>query len=145
MAKVPWTSGNATGSYQIKGPATEFWQSAEGSLHFDIRDVSLPGMVLVEDAERLNFESVAGLARLHVGKIEISETQLDSSAGKFEVTGTASLARDLDLKLSRRDAGASGSGYSIAGTLDDPRVTPLAAPQTEAQLKAERAKDSSVK
>jgi hypothetical protein len=45
------------------------------------------------------------------------------------MTGTASLGRALDLKLTR-----AGAGYSITGTLAEPRVE-MSTAETQAQLK----------
>jgi AsmA family/AsmA-like C-terminal region len=140
--KGAWSAGTGAGSYQIKTSNTpgDFWQSAEGTLRFDIRDASVPGIVLIEDAGPLKVASFAGLANLHTGTFEINNAQLDSSSGKFGVAGTASFTREIDLRLTRRIGSASLSGYTIAGNLDDPNVTPTPAPQTQAQLKSESPK-----
>ena len=140
--KSPWFSSTGTASYQIEasGLPPEFWQSAEASLRFDIRDAHLSGIAMVEDAGPLKVASFAGLAHIHAGKIEINDALLDSSAGKFDVAGTASFAREIDLKLTRKAGGVASNGYIIAGSLDDLRVTPSTAPQTQAQLKPETSK-----
>jgi hypothetical protein len=134
--------GTAAGSYQIKASAMpgEFWQSAEGSTRFDIRDASLPGIALGENAGPLKIEDFAGVAQLHGGKIEVRDAALESSTGKFEVTGTTSFTRELDFKLTAKDADAASSGFVIAGTLEDPRVTSATAPLTQAQLKTQATK-----
>jgi hypothetical protein len=142
--KGPWSTGTGDGSYQVKGMAApgDFWQSAEGGLRFDIRDASLPSMALSEDAEPLRLSTLTGVARVHAGRIEIRQAALDSSTGKFEVTGSASLSRELDFKLTRKNSIPDSSGFAIAGTLDNPLITPsVAAPkQDEDQLKAQAAK-----
>jgi hypothetical protein len=52
------------------------------------------------------------------------------------VSGTASLSRELDLKLaSKPDATGSARTYAIDGTVAEPRVTQIASPETQAQLK----------
>jgi hypothetical protein len=54
------------------------------------------------------------------------------------LSGTASLNRDLDLKLARLPLGTA-AGYTITGTLAEPRVAPLPGAE-QARLKAEAAK-----
>jgi AsmA family/AsmA-like C-terminal region len=142
QSKSVWSGGTGDGTYQMKASAVpaEFWQSADGSLRFDVHGTSMPGVALVEDAGPLKVTSFTGSARLHAGKMEISEALLASSAGKFNVSGTASLARELDLKLTRRSGSSKSGGFTIAGTLDDPHVSAAAAPETQAQLKPEPSK-----
>lgn len=138
--KVPGIAGIANATYQVKGTCgTDFWHSAEGILEFDIRDGSLAHISLAEDEGPLKIATLSGQARLRDGKIELKDARLDSSAGKFHVSGTASLQRELDFKLSRLPSGAATSGYTITGTLAEPRVVPL--PGTEqVTLKTEPAK-----
>jgi autotransporter translocation and assembly factor TamB len=128
--------GSANASYEVKGSCpAEFWKSAEGTLQFVIRDGSLPHVALADDAEPFMFSHFAGQARLHAGKIEIKDAKLDSADGKFQLSGTASLKGELDLRLARTSNGATGPGYTISGTLAEPRVSRLAGPETQARLK----------
>ena len=57
----------------------------------------------------------------------------------YEISGSASLGRVLDLKLTRstdvRLARAGALVYSITGTVAEPRVALTSAPETQAQLK----------
>ena len=71
------------------------------------------------------------------GQIEWEKDKLFASGGTYEIGGTASLGRALDLKLIRSsDAKASGSQiYSITGTVAEPRVTLIPTADTQAQLK----------
>ena len=132
--KDAWIAGTANGNYEVKGPClAEFWQSAEGTVRFEIKDGSLPHISLSEDAEPLKVTRLTGQAKLYAGKLEMKDAKLDSPGGKFLVSGTASLKRDLDLKLSKPANGAAAVGYTITGTLSEPRVVP--GPETQAQLK----------
>jgi uncharacterized protein involved in outer membrane biogenesis len=127
----PWISGTAGGNYQITESSMDgaaFWQAAEGTLQFDVRDGALPHIALARD-EELRVMSWNGHARLHAGKIEIEQGKLVSPVGAYEMTGTASLGRALDLKLTR-----AGAGYSITGTLAEPRVE-MSTAETQARLK----------
>jgi len=138
--KDPWISGTANGTYEASGScAAGFWPSAEGTLQFDIRNGTLPHISLVEDEGPLQISRLSGQARLHGGgKIEVKDANLDSAGGRFQVSGTASLKRDLDLKLARLPLGTA-QGYTITGTLAEPRVAPLPGAE-QARLKPEAAK-----
>jgi AsmA family/AsmA-like C-terminal region len=125
-------AGSAGASYEVKGPCPgEFWKSAEGALQFDTRDGTLPHVALADDAEPLKFSRFAGQTRLHAGKIEVKDARLDATGGTFQVSGTASLKGELDLKLAR---GAAVPGFTIGGTLAEPRVVRVGA-ETQARLK----------
>ena len=134
-------SGTANASYEVKGycPA-EFWTSADGMLRFDMEDGTLPHISLGEDMGDLRFMRFAGEARLQAGTIEMKDAKLSSPAGKFELSGTSSLKGELDLKLARTSNGASVPGYTITGTLAEPRVIESSSPDTQARLKGEPAK-----
>jgi uncharacterized protein involved in outer membrane biogenesis len=134
-----WIAGTAGGSYQITASGTissDFWKSAEGILQFDVRDGMLPHLLLVSDGDALEIERLQGRAHLQDSKIEIKEGKLDSPAGRFQVSGTASLTQELDLKLaSKPDATGGARTYAVGGTVAEPRVTQVASPETQAQLK----------
>jgi uncharacterized protein involved in outer membrane biogenesis len=138
--KDGWIAGTANTSYEIKGPCpaefwTSFWTSAEGTLQFDMWDGALPHLSLADDAEHLRVTRFAGQARLRAGKIEMKDAKLDSPDGKFRLSGTASLKGELDFKLARTPNAALVSGYTITGTVTDPRVIRLSSPETQAKLK----------
>jgi hypothetical protein len=140
--KDEWITGTADGSYQVTASgltADGFWQSAKGTMHFDMRDGTLPHISLGEDAEPLKVEHFEGSALLRDAKLELEDGQMESSEGQFRVSGTASLGRELDLKLARSAAMSATSsavpGYTITGTVTEPRVTALSNLETRAQLK----------
>ncbi len=138
-AQEPWISGTANGSYEVFGSCTAgFWTSAEGTLQFDLRNGTLPHISLVEDEGSLQIARLSGQARLHGGEVELKDAKLDSASGRFQLSGTASLKRDLDLKLARLPLGTA-AGYTITGTLAEPRVAPLPGAE-QARLKPEAAK-----
>jgi hypothetical protein len=81
--------------------------------------------VFLEDsAERVKIRKFVAQARLHDGTVEVSDGQLDSQQGKYEVSGTATLKREIDFRLTRVPAGSGASVYSVTGTLDRPHVAP---------------------
>ncbi len=134
--KDGWIAGIANVGYEVKGPCpAEFWTSAEGTLQFDMRAGTLPHVSLGEDAEPFKITRFVGQARLHAGKIEMKDAKLDSPEGKFQLSGTASLKRELDFKLTKTPSAVAAPGYTITGTLADPRVIRSVGPETQAKLK----------
>jgi uncharacterized protein involved in outer membrane biogenesis len=131
-----WIAGAANARYEVKGSCQpEFWKSADGTLQFDVRDGMLTHILLGDRVELIKVKHFAGLARLQSGEFELQGAELDSQEDKFQVSGTASLGRQLDLKLSRTKNGAAAVGYTITGTLAEPRVVPSAGHETQARLK----------
>lgn len=127
-------AGAADGSYDVKGPCPEeFWKSAEGTLQFAMKDGTLPRFALGDDAEPFEVRRFSGQARLRDGAIEMKDARLDSAGATFQVSGMASLKGELDLKLARA-AGTAAVGYTIGGTLAEPRVVRVGA-ETQARLK----------
>jgi hypothetical protein len=136
----PWISGIAGGNYQIAASGVDsatFWQSAAGSLQFEMRDGILSHISLSSGEGPLHVMHWQGRARLHSGKFEIEPGKLVAPAGAYEIGGTASLGRVLDFKLARgaevKRAGALV--YSITGTVADPLVTVTPAQEAQARLK----------
>ena len=139
--KDGWISGTANASYELKGSCpADFWESAEGTLQFNVWDGSLPHISLADDAGSLKVIRMSGDARVQGGKLEMKDARLDSVEGKFLVNGTASLKRELDLKLTRASGSGATAGYTITGTVAEPRVIRTGGPVTQARLKTEPAK-----
>jgi hypothetical protein len=135
LMKDDWVEGTAGTSYEIRGPCSaDFWQTAEGTLEVNVTDGGLPHVLFRENAETLKISRFTAQAQLHAGTIEVSEGELDSPEGTYEVSGTATLTREIDFKMARVPAGSGVSSYAITGTLAEPRVAPI--PGTEqARLK----------
>jgi hypothetical protein len=124
LMKDEWVEGSAGASYEIRGPCSaDFWQTSEGTLQVTVADGSLPHVLFRESAEMLKIRKFSAQAQLHAGTIEVSEGELDSPEGTYEVSGTATLTREIDFKLARVPAGSGVSSYTITGTLAEPRVT----------------------
>jgi hypothetical protein len=129
-------AGTASLTYELKGSCgADFWPSAEGVLRFSANDAVLPGLSLAEDATPLRITQLTGHAKMDDGRLVITDSTVDSDSGKFQLSGTASLSGDLELKLVR-PANAPGAGFSITGTLAEPRVKPVPAVE-QARLKTE--------
>ena len=123
-------------SYDVKGHCgADFWSSVEGTLQFEVTSGSLPNIALEDGAEPLNVTDLAGQARLHNGTIQIKDAKVNCFDGNFQLNGTSSLKGELDLRLARVPGGSVGPGYTISGTLFEPKVSRMAASETEARLK----------
>lgn len=135
LMKDDWVEGIAGASYEIRGLCSaDFWQTSEGKLQVNVTDGSLPHVLFRENAETLKISKFTAQAQLHAGTIEVSEGELDSPEGTYEVRGTATLKREIDFKMARVPAGSGVSSYTITGTLAEPRVAAI--PGTEqARLK----------
>jgi AsmA-like C-terminal region len=137
-----WISGTVGGTYQFKASGADsvsFWQSVEGGIRFDLRSATLPHISLGSEGIPLRVTRWQGQARLRDGKVEIEQGTLWSPGGAYEVSGTTSLKRELDFKLTAEsDSKSTGAGspvYSVTGTVAEPHVTVSPAPETQAKLK----------
>ena len=135
-----WIAGTASGSYQLKASgsdSTSFWKWAEGAVEFDVWDGELSHIVLNADDLPLRIGGWRGHAQLRDGKIEIAEGKLISPSGLYDISGTASLGRELDFKIKQGSESTMHAStlYSVTGTLAEPRVVRTAPPQTQARLK----------
>jgi hypothetical protein len=137
-----WIAGTADGKYQMKASGsttTDFWQSADAIIQFELRDGSLPHISLTTDSSPLQVDRFAGRSHLHDGEIEINDAELDSQDGTFQVNGTASFKRELNFQLKPVAAGNSAApgarAYVVTGTLAQPQTVLVNTPETQAQLK----------
>jgi hypothetical protein len=129
-----WITGLATATYRVKASgldATELFASAVSTLKLEARDGLLSHIALADGTGPLQMRHLATQLSLHDGKFEIQEGKLETSAGIFQVSGTASLTRVLNLKLTREGA----PGFNVTGTLMEPHVSPIVSPETQAELK----------
>jgi AsmA family len=129
-----WITGSATATYRAKTSgldAPELFASAISTLNIDARNGLLRHVALAEGTGPLQMRRLTAHLSLQDGKFEIQEGKLETVTGAYEVSGTASLTRILNLKLTREGA----PGFNITGTLLEPRVTPILTPETRAALK----------
>jgi len=129
-----WITGSATASYHVTASglgAAEMFASATGTLQVEARDGQLTHIALAEGTGPLQMRRLAARLVLREGRFEIERGTLECPAGTYQVSGTASLNRILNLKLTREGA----PGFNITGTLTDPRVSIVARPETQAALK----------
>ena len=134
-----WIAGTANASYKVTATCpADFWKSAEGRLRVSMKDGAFPHVLLGNDAQPLRVSRLDGQAELHSGTIEIKDAKLDSPEGRYQLSGTASLAREVDFRL-KGAPDSPTSGYTITGTLAEPRVSPLRGVE-QARLKPASAK-----
>jgi len=130
-----WIAGTANASYKMTASCpADFWKSAEGTLRVSMKDGAFPHVLIGDDAQPLRVFRLDGQAELHAGTIEIKDAKLDSPEGQYQLSGTASMNREVDFKLKSAPDGPTG-GYTITGTLAEPRVSPLRRTE-QARLKA---------
>jgi len=130
-----WATGTASGSYELKGPCSgEFWQSAEGKIQAEMKNGTLPHVLIGDDPEPLSVTRLTGEARLLSGTFELRSVKLTSPAANYDLSGTVTLDHEIDVKMVRTPADTGHGGYSVTGTLSQPHVSLL--PGTEqAKLK----------
>ena len=131
--KDGWASGAADVTYKgdAKGwNADELLASAAGEADFEWHDGALPHINVGDDGKPLHFRLFAGTLKLSDGILTVSESKLQSPDGIYLVSGTASLARRLELKLTR----TGSPGFSITGPLERPSVSVIQVSATQAKL-----------
>ncbi len=130
-----WVEGTSSTAYDVRGACTaDFWQSLDGTLRVSVADGSLRHVFLQDNTEILKIRNLTAQVRLHNAKIDVTDGTLDSTEGQYELSGTATLKREIDFKMTRIPAG-SGTAYTVNGTLAEPHVAPLNAAE-QAQLKS---------
>ena len=130
----PWATGSVMAEYDaaLRGwTATELIRNATGSARFSWQNGSLNRALLPGTTVPLRVRRFAGMLSVRDSRVTIPEARLESPAGEFTVSGSASFSRQLDLRVAR---GASRA-FAVTGTLAQPQVSAIALPQTEAALR----------
>ena len=129
-----WITGMATAKYRVDASgltASELFASATGTFKIEAWDGVLRHVVLSEGEGPLPMRHLTANLKLREGQFEIQEGDLEAEDVEYRLTGTASLGRVLNLKLARNGT----PGFNITGTLTQPHVTPLVAPNAQAALR----------
>ena len=129
-----WITGTANVEYRAATQGwtkTELLSHANAGFQMEARDGSLPHLTLAGESSPLRVNRFTGQLLLRAGKFEIEAGKLQTPGGIYQLSGTASLGRVLDIKLAREGA----RGFNITGTLNQPRVTLNTTPETQAALK----------
>ncbi len=137
LMKDGWATGTIAVSYEGSAAgwqASDLLKSTSASANFDWRNGSLPHITLASEHQPLAIQRFEGELQLKEGELSISEGKLQNHAGIYQISGTASLARDLKMTLTRD----SGSAYSVTGTLARPKVVPVEGAAKQASLRKVR-------
>ena len=129
-----WVTGTAKATYRATTSglsAVELFSSANATLQVEARDGLLPHIALASGTGPLRMRRLVGRLLLRDGKFEIVDGKLETAGGIYQLSGTASLGRTLDVKLVRDGT----HGFNITGTLTEPHVAPATTPETRAALK----------
>lgn len=132
--KDGWITGLATATYKLSTSgldASDLFASATSTLNVNAQNVVLRHLALAEGSGPLQIHRLAARLLLNNGQFEIQESKLETPAETYQVSGTASLTRNLNLKLTRQGA----PGYNITGTLMEPHVSTIISSETQAALK----------
>ncbi len=134
LMHTSWIDGEGSANFRF---TTSGWslqdllKEAELDAKFSIKDSEFPHVVISENAEPLHSSVFSGQLVFRDGSFSLTDTELVSDSGVFNVSGTASLAGDLNLRMT----GENTTGYNVSGTLDQTRVSPITNPPTQAALK----------
>ena len=126
----PWGTGIADLNYQLKmtGMSPEdLKNSASGVGDLSLRDGSLRHLSLDSKSGLLKVTKLEGTLELRDGSFVFNDAKLQSGTLVYNVQGTASWSRQLNLKVTD-----SQHAYALSGTLDHPEVKE--GPATEANL-----------
>jgi hypothetical protein len=129
-----WVTGIGRATYHFKtsGTATsDFLASAQADLQLHISDGSLPHITVPDRPGPLRMRRLETQIAFRNGKFEIHEGKLETPAGIYHLSGTASLGQRLDLQLAR-DAAHT---FNVTGTVEKPQVAPAVKSETTAVLK----------
>jgi hypothetical protein len=129
-----WISGTAEATYHATASGSssaELLSSATAILQIEARDGLMPHIALMNFAGPLKLRHFEGNLVLRHRELDFEQARLEAPGGIYQVTGTASLGRVLNLKLLH-----SGTrGLNIAGTLAAPVISVSPLPETQIALK----------
>jgi AsmA-like protein len=128
-----WITGTASASYHLTTSgytAAELLASADGAVLFQIRNGTFPHIALGDAGAPFHLRRFTGRLVLLDGQLEIHEGKLEAASGIYQVSGTASPARNLNIRV--QDA---SHAFSITGTFAEPHVVAVSGMQTQAALK----------
>ena len=128
-----WASGTASAKYQITASganAVQALSSTAAQLQIHAVDGLLPHISLALPGP-VRLRRFSGELSYHNGNFTLQNSKLETLSGIYAVSGTATFANGLDLKLARERA----SGFTISGTLSNPHIAETEAPPTRVALK----------
>jgi hypothetical protein len=134
LTNTQWASGSGSAHYEFTTSGSNFsdiLSKADLKASFVIEDAVFPHVVLSENSDSLHVSSFSGEIALKNEELSFDNAKLLSDSGVYALSGTASLDGALKLKMT----GENTSSYSLSGTLAETRVSPVANPPTQAELK----------
>lgn len=129
-----WVSGSGGANYEFKASGSslqDLIDSADVRATFAVEDGDLPHVVLTSESGPLQMNQFRGLLLLKKRRFSLNDAKLTTPSGVFTVSGTASLAGDLNFKLSAENA----PSYSVSGSLLKMNVSAIPPSPTQASLK----------
>jgi hypothetical protein len=127
-----WIDGTGETQYEFTAAGSnlrDLLDSADLSARFSISDGIFPHVVLTSESGPLRAHSFSGGVRVHEGELLFQDAKLDTAHGVYIVSGTASLAGELNLKMATEGT----PGFMVSGTVIETRVSTN--PTTAASLK----------
>jgi uncharacterized protein involved in outer membrane biogenesis len=115
-----WAEGSAGATYKVdlSGYSTpELANSAEGFVIFAWRNGALRHLNLEESSGPLRFRTFTGQMKLREGVLSLAECKINTANSIYLASGTATLARQLNLRLT-----SGRHAYRISGPLENPKV-----------------------
>jgi len=131
----PWATGTMDGEYTlgIAGiSAAAIRDSASGSASFKWTGGSLRHVTLETKNTPLAFSTFGGQLALQNGTITCQGCKLQSGSDSFDVMGSATFSRTVDVHLENP---AHGASYVISGPLERPDVVTVPTPSSEAKAR----------
>jgi len=129
-----WIAGTASVEYHAESSGwsrADLLANVDAGFQVEAHDTSLPHLTLAGESDPLRISELAGRLLLRDGKFDIEQGKLQTPANIYQLSGTASMNRVLDIKLARDGARA----FNITGTLSEPHVAVGTAADTQAALK----------
>jgi hypothetical protein len=130
----PWASGTLDGQYTLGLAGADspgLRDSANGSASFIWSGGTLRHITLEGRTTPLSFSVFKGQVLIRNGVLSCESCPLKSSGDLYQVKGTASFARNLDLRLE----GSGDTAFTVSGPLEKPRVEAVPVPSPEAKLR----------
>jgi uncharacterized protein involved in outer membrane biogenesis len=133
-----WATGTVDAQYTLGmaglAPAT-LRDSASGSASLKWSGGSLRHVVLEGEGTPLSFSRFGGQVLLRNGSFSCEGCTLQSAGDTYDVKGSATFSRALDIRLEHAGGGAS---YAISGQLDKPRVEVVPVLSSDGNVTAKR-------
>jgi hypothetical protein len=129
-----WVEGVGSSRFQFKASGyqlQDLLNTADLSADFTVKDVIFPNVVLVGATTPLQTSLFSGKMVLRDGDFSFDDAKLETEAGVYKISGTASLNGALNLKM----VSETSTGFNLSGTLAKTRVSRILTSATQASLK----------